>query len=303
MNELQQVTARAVVNVFETGHILGNYAALAVLKGDSGHLSYGRSQAALGSGALYELLDAYCQKSTSDSAATIRSYLPRLKVRDFTLDTDDKLKQALKEAAATDPIMRLSQDQFFDSRYLAPACRDADSLGIAEPLGVTVIYDSCVQGGWGLLKKRLGPMTTKGPKDWVQRYIALRRDWLKTLKSPLPNTVYRMDAFASLIQLEKWNLELPFVVHNVTITAEALAGDTATGGPPRTLRLTSPYLRGADVLALQKALQQNGQPISPDGVYGAFTAKLVEQWQRQKAINEDGVGSLTRRSLGLGDLH
>ena len=47
MNELQQNTARAIVNVFETGRISGNYAAVAVLKGDSGHLSYGRSQAAL----------------------------------------------------------------------------------------------------------------------------------------------------------------------------------------------------------------------------------------------------------------
>jgi chitosanase len=299
MNELQQVTARAIVNVFETGRIVGDYGALAVLKGDSGHLSYGRSQASLGSGALYALLDAYCQKSTSDPAATIRGFLPRLKVKDFTLDSDNGLRQALKAAAATDPLMRLVQDQFFDGRYLAPACRAADSLSISEPLGVTVIYDSCIQGGWDRLKPRVGPVTTKGPKEWVQRYIATRRAWLLTLKSPLPNTVYRMDSFSSLIALDKWNLELPLAVHNVTITAEALSGDPAAGGPSRTLQLTNPYLRGADVSALQQALQRNGRPITPDGIYGAFTAQLVEQWQQDKAIAETGVGPLTRRSLGL----
>jgi peptidoglycan hydrolase-like protein with peptidoglycan-binding domain len=40
-------------------------------------------------------------------------------------------------------------------------------------------------------------------------------------------------------------------------------------------------------------------PITPDGVYGAFTSKLVEQWQRSHAITEDGAGLVTRRSLGL----
>jgi peptidoglycan hydrolase-like protein with peptidoglycan-binding domain len=58
-------------------------------------------------------------------------------------------------------------------------------------------------------------------------------------------------------------------------------------------------LRGNDVAALQTALQQKGLPITPDGVYGAFTSKLVEQWQRTHAITEDGAGTLTRRSLGL----
>jgi chitosanase len=300
MNELQQTTARAIVNVFETGRILGNYAGIAVLEGDSGHLSYGRSQAALGSGSLYELLDAYCQKQTALFATQIRDFLPRLKNRDFTLDTDDKFRTLLKSAATEDPVMRLTQDQFFDSRYLGPACRDASTLGIVEALGVTVIYDSCVQGGWPLLKERIGPVTRQGSKDWVQRYIALRKAWLSSLKAPLPSTVYRMDAFGSLVELDKWDLALPVTVHNVTITAEALTADTP--GQPQTrtlLNLTTPYLRGADVTKLQQALKEKGLPMTPDGVYGPFTSKLVEQWQAAHAIKEDGAGALTRQSLGI----
>jgi chitosanase len=108
-----------------------------------------------------------------------------------------------------------------------------------------------------------------------------------------------MDSFDSLLKLEKWNLDLPLTVHGIAITAEALAGDVPDQGQSRTLRLTSPYLRGSDVTAVQTALQQKGLPITPDGVYGAFTSKLVEQWQRSHDITEDGAGLVTRRSLGL----
>ena len=299
MNDLQQSTARAIVNVFETGRILGNYAAVAVLKGDSGHLSYGRSQAALGSGVLFQLLDGYCRKQSAKYAAQLQPYLPRVKNKDFSLDADDALKALLKLSGTDDPVMRLTQDQFFDSGYLAPACSDAAALGIVEPLGAAVIYDSRIQGGWPLLKQRIGPVTSRGSKDWAQRYIALRKAWLSSLGSPLPSTVYRMDAFDSLMKLEKWNLDLPVTVHSVTITAEALAGDIPAQGQSRTLRLATPYLRGSDVTVVQQALQQKGLPITPDGVYGAFTSKLVEQWQRAHALAEDGAGTLTRRSLGL----
>ncbi len=299
MNELQQTTARAIVNVFETGRILGNYAALAVLKGDSGHLSYGRSQAALGSGVLFQLLDGYCQKQSAKYAAQLQPYLPRFKNKDFTLDADTELKTLLKLCATDDPVMRLTQDQFFDGGYLGPACSDAAALGIVEPLGAAVIYDSRIQGGWAMLKQRIGPVTSRGSKDWTQRYIALRKAWLNSRAPPLPSTVYRMDSFDSLLKLEKWNLDLPLTVHGIAITAEALAGDVPDQGQSRTLRLTSPYLRGSDVTAVQTALQQKGLPITPDGVYGAFTSKLVEQWQRSHAITEDGAGLVTRRSLGL----
>jgi chitosanase len=299
VNELQQNTVRAIVNVFETGRIAGNYAGIAVLKGDSGHLSYGRSQAALGSGVLFQLLDSYCQKQSAKYASQLQPYLPRFKTKDVTLDTDNSLKALLKLSATDDPVMRLTQDQFFDRSYLAPACSDAAALGLAEPLCAAVIYDSRIQGGWPMLRQRAGPVTPRGSKDWVQRYIALRKAWLTSLASPLPSTVYRMDCFDSLVKLEKWNLDLPVTVHGVAITAEALAGDAPDQGQLRTLRLVTPYLRGSDVTTVQQALQQKGFPLTPDGVYGAFTAKLVEQWQRTHALSEDGAGILTRRSLGL----
>jgi hypothetical protein len=166
MNELQKETARAILNVFETGRVRGDYSGIAVIKGDSGHLSYGRSQAALGSGTLFELINEYCAQPNAQFAVDLREFLGRLQQKDITLDTDQRFRTLLKDAANQDPVMRLTQDQFFNSRYLAPACRAAEALGITSPLGQTVVYDSHIQGGWGTLRKRMGPVTARGEQDW-----------------------------------------------------------------------------------------------------------------------------------------
>jgi chitosanase len=60
LSDLQKAAAQAIVNVFETGKTLGDYARVTLLSGDPGHLTYGRSQTTLGSGNLYLLIKAYC---------------------------------------------------------------------------------------------------------------------------------------------------------------------------------------------------------------------------------------------------
>jgi len=303
MNLLQQATARAIVNIFETGRILGDYSAVAVLKGDSGHLSYGRSQAALGSGTLFELLDSYCRQPNAKFAPQLLPALPRFQQKDVTLDSDIAIKQVLKEAGQ-DPVMRTVQDQFFNRRYLAPACSAAEALGILEPLGQTVVYDSFIQGGWGKLSARMPPPVAGKQRDWVRGYVNLRASWLKAGKPPLPTTAYRMTSLLGLMNAGNWDLDLPLQVHGITLSREALAGDIPGSGPmdaARVLQLTSPYLRGEDVRALQQKLASQGLPANVDGVYGPFTAQLVSQWQksRQPALVENGVGAMTRASLGL----
>jgi chitosanase len=299
MSELQQETARAIVNVFETGRVRGDYSGIAVIKADTGHLSYGRSQAALGSGALFELLDGYCRQSNAQFAAQLTPYLPRLQQKDVTLDTDVTVRQLLVDAA-TDPVMRATQDQFFNRRYFVPASSAAEALGINEPLGQTVIYDSHVQGGWAVLKARIAAPMEGKTRDWVKKYIDLRTSWLESLPPPLPSTVYRMASFTALMDTQNWDLQLPLTVHGVEISEQALVGDTAPIGTlPRTLTLTTPYLRGADVQAVQKALAARSLPASLDGIYGPFTAQLVAQWQKSQGIVEAGVGERTRKSLEL----
>src|ERR1017187_7109278 len=121
MDDLQKSIAQAIVNVFETGRILGDYSAVTVLKGDAGHLTYGRSQTTLGSGNLYKLLLSYCQKSNSNVAGQLQTSLPRFLQKDFSLDTDIAVKNLLKQAGAED-VMRAAQDQFFNENFLRPRC-------------------------------------------------------------------------------------------------------------------------------------------------------------------------------------
>ena len=299
MDDLQKATAQAIVNVFETGRVLGNYSSVTVLKGDSGHLTYGRSQTTLGSGNLYKLLVSYCQKTPTQFGDQLRPFLPRFQQKDFSLDTDADVKKQLMQAGA-DPAMRAAQDQFFNENYFAPALRAADALGITEALGQAVVYDSHIQGGWATVKAQLpGLNDVGGETAWIARYVQKRKDWLLSLKPPLPGTVYRMDSFNALINDGKWKLGLPLTVHGVTITAAALAGDTpAPGTTPRVLQLASPYLRGDDVKQVQTKLRP-GAPA--DGIYGPFTDALVKQFQAKQnpPIVEDGVGPLTRKALGL----
>src|SRR5215831_16707865 len=61
ITELQKKTAQTIVNIFETGHVRGDYGMVTLLASDYGHLTYGRSQTTLASGNLFLLIRAYCQ--------------------------------------------------------------------------------------------------------------------------------------------------------------------------------------------------------------------------------------------------
>ncbi len=69
--------------------------------------------------------------------------------------------------------------------------------------------------------------------------------------------------------------------------------------PTRDLHVTSPLLRGPDVLAVQRRLAALGYEPGPlDGVYGPATAAAVTAFQRAAGIAVDGiVGLETRKAL------
>ena len=297
MDELQKATVRAIVNVFETGQVRGHYSAVAVLKGDAGHLSYGRCQATLASGNLCVLLERYCAETGARFATELKPLLPRFRARDCSLDADPPVLDLLKRAGS-DAVMHAVQDRFFDDCYLLPAMRAAESTGITQPLGHAVVYDSHIQGGWKFVRALVPKPAGFSEQDWIRKYIDARANWLLSMKPPLPATVFRMNAFRSLVEAGNWSLALPLEVHGVRISAADLA-ENIGGTPARFLRLTRPYLRGRDVEDLQRALAARGLENTPDGVYGPFTDSLVKAWQARHRLSEDGVGSETRKSLGL----
>src|SRR5262249_42689856 len=158
------------------GHVAGDYGSVTLLKGDPGHLTYGRSQTTLASGNLFLLVKAYCERPDAKFATDLRPFLAKLSACDVSLDNDITLRATLKEAGHQDAAMRGEQDRFFDSQYFAPACRAAQSRGVGTALGMTVIYDSFIQGGFRKIVPLVGAeiKTSADEPGWIQKYIDAR---------------------------------------------------------------------------------------------------------------------------------
>lgn len=294
-------SAQAIVNVLETGLVLGGYGLVTLIEGDTGHLTYGRSQTTLSSGNLALMLQRYCADPGARFGARLAQYLPRLKRRDRTLDKDRKLHNLLR-ACADDPLMRDTQDAFFDEVYWRPAVEAAHRLGIVSPLGVAVVYDSLVHGSWGLIRDRtiaaVGRPGAAGEQRWIKTYVANRRHWLaRHQRADIRATVYRMDAFQGLVDQGLWRLTLPLVVRGREISEAALAGTPAgcyDGPQPgtRVLELSSPLACGRDVRLLQLALSDLGENVLADGVFGQALFKCIKNYQSAHGLPPTGIADL-----------
>jgi chitosanase len=306
--ELQKKTAQAIVNVFETGLALGDYGNVTLLPGDSGHLTYGRSQTTLASGNLYLLLTAYANTATARFADQLKPYLTRLQQIDLSLDHDSDFRDLLREAGS-DQVMHTVQDEFFDRVYWDPAATAAAQLNITSGLGCCVVYDSTVHGSWRAMRDRttaqFGTPTQNTENAWIQQYISLRRNWLATNSNALLHrTVYRMDELNKLAAGGNWALALPIVIRGATIDESVLAGApirvSAQIAEERMLVLRNPMMQGDDVRNVQQALNRNGAQLEIDGVYGPTTVAALRRFQQGKNLAVDGiVGPSTRAALGL----
>lgn len=309
LSELQKQAAQAIVNIFETGKTLGDYARVTLLTGDSGHLTYGRSQTTLGSGNLYLLIKAYCAAPHAACAASLKPYLTRLADMDLSLDRDMHFRGLLEEAGG-DPVMQDTQDNFFDRLYWMPANNVATTYSFGSPLSVAVIYDSLIHGSWGAMRDRTngraGSPSSSIEKKWVTTYVSERRNWLANhSNSLLRRTVYRMDAFNSLIKANNWTLGIPMNVCGVAVDESSLACRvpitvSADDASVRNLRFTTPAMTGNDVKALQKALAGEGYIVNIDGIFGEGLDAVLKSWQDENGLIADGiVGPATRIILRL----
>lgn len=313
LSPLQKLAAQAIVNVFETGRLAGDYGRVTLLPGDPGHLTYGRSQTTLASGNLHLLIKAYCAAQGAYFAAALRPYLERLSARDLSLDDELNLRGLLRQAGA-DAAMRAAQDAFFDRVYWAPAEQAAAGLKAASALGTAIVYDSHIHGSWAAMRDSTrNQMAGKGPAEageheWFAKYLEVRRAWLAGHPNELLHkTVYRMDAFQGLAAEGRWALELPFTLRGVRFSAEALqAGDTAVTASAAAadevvLKLEEPQMRGERVRELQRALAARGIAVSGDGVFGAQTDAAVRAFQAKAGLGQDGiVGPATWSALHAG---
>lgn len=143
LSGVQEQTAKAIVNIFETDRVLGDYANVTLIPGDAGQLTHGRTQTTLASGGLHELIRAYTGAPGAVLRSQLEPFLPALEAREPALN-DDLYFRNLLSAAADDPVMRRTQDDFFDRTKWQPA----------SALGTAVVYDSWVHGSWEMLRAR-----------------------------------------------------------------------------------------------------------------------------------------------------
>lgn len=217
-----------VVNVFETGSITGNYAAVSLLldgpNGSDGRpirqITYGRSQTTE-FGNLKALLQLYITNN-GKYAGQFAPYISKTGKRP-SLCTDTNLLKLLRDAGNLDEVMKITQDLFFDQLYYQPALNWFTGMQFTLPLSLLVIYDSFIHSGSVPAKIREKflepvPKNSGDEKTWVKQYVNARHGWLaNSPKAVVRGTVYRTQCFKNAIGKNNWDLLLPINANGIII--------------------------------------------------------------------------------------
>jgi chitosanase len=237
LTQEQITTIQQIVNVFETGSPEGDYAQVTILKDGPGgrrQVTYGRSQTTE-YGNLRELVDMYIGANGA-FASQLRPFLPQIGNLATPLVGDVVFTDTLRNAGLQDPIMKSTQDIFFDNRYFQPAVDWADANGFTKALSLLVIYDSFIHSGriHPFLRKRFSespPARGGDEKAWIKAYTNARHDWLGGHSNRiLRNTVYRTQCFLNEMERGNWDLDMLPIPANGTAIGGSLRGMVWRGG-------------------------------------------------------------------------
>ena len=200
-----------IINVFETGTTTGDYSKITIFHDGPGkirQITYGRSQTTE-YGNLKRLVKDY-----ATAGGTLSHELGHFAERVGTtpLTDDAEFKNLLKRAGREDPIMKKTQDAFFDAVYFKPAMKWADEHKFTKPLSALVIYDSFIHSG--SIRKDIRSRFPESPpssggneKAWITAYVNARHDWLANHSNPVVHpTIYRTECFKREIQRGNWDL-------------------------------------------------------------------------------------------------
>lgn len=211
-----------IVNVFESGTPDGDYGCISLYEdGPNGikQITYGKSQTTEW-GNLPDLIKLYI-KNDGEFASGFSKFTDTL--GRSSLVADKSFISLLKEASK-DPIMRSSQDEFFDTHYWQPAKAWFDKNGFKLNLSMLVIYDSFIHSG-SILKFLRNKFTEKVPVNggneqyWILDYCKARYEWLNNHSNPiLRKTIYRVDNFLTTMKEEDWDLSETFVANGTKIS-------------------------------------------------------------------------------------
>jgi chitosanase len=211
-----------IVNVFESGTPNGDYGCISLYEdGPNGikQITYGKSQTTEW-GNLSQLIRLYVSLDGKFANKFVK-YVDN--IGRISLVDDKDFLLTLKEASK-DPIMRESQDSFFDTHYWQPAKAWFDKNNFKSNLSMLVIYDSFIHSGSILkfLRNRFSenvPANGGDEKAWIEKYCQARLSWLNNHSNPiLRKTVYRVRNFIAAIEKNNWDLSQEFSANGTKIT-------------------------------------------------------------------------------------
>ena len=210
-----------IINVFENGKKEIDYSSIYIYNDGPNsmkQLTLGRGFTEFGN--LAEVVKAYVAKH-GEFANGFSKYLNRIG-KSPSLYNDQNLKDLFK-ISGSDPIMQLSQDLVFESKYWNPALKFFTDNGFTKPLSMLVIFDSYLHSGsiLSFLRSRFSEMPpAKGGREevWISQYVESRQNWLANHSSRiLQNTVYRTETFKAQILNDNWDLTEPVNANGIIV--------------------------------------------------------------------------------------
>ena len=220
----QKRIIESIINAFETGSADGDYSNISIYA-DGPHnirqITYGRSQTTE-YGNLRRLVEEYVDAGGVFSQQ-LAPYADQVGSTPLTDNTN--FKSLLRKAGNQDPIMRETQDRFFDEVYFKPAMQWADEHGLTLPLSALVIYDSYIHSGhilWVIrnMFPESPPSSGGDEKAWVSAYVNARHRWLESHpRAAVRSSVYRTKCTKREIQRGNWDLsQVPVNANGIQVS-------------------------------------------------------------------------------------
>ncbi len=300
ITDLQIATIDAIVTTFESGQP-SNYGAVARDPNDAGGLSYGKHQASLTRGKLFELVSAYCALPEAQCAVEFQTYLPQIKAGDRALDSNKTLYSLLKKAS-DDPAMQQAQDEYFSQNFMQPALTEWQRLGFKTALAAAVVYDSFINSGslnmLNATVAKYGQPSSGSEKEWIAGYVATRKDWLTRR---YPANAIRMTTFEGILRDQNWDLKLPIrVMRGANVYYPLTAYDLGVHLFASTVRrlgregfgvarMGDTTLANARDKFVQASLNALQYPVGvADGFFGTTTVAQVKAFQKACGLAPTG---------------
>lgn len=261
LTKAQKRTIKSILRLIETGSIKPQYSKLVILDDGAG-ITYGEMQTTENGGGLHILLAIYINKK-GIFAQELLPYMEKLydgqpanRSRKFALTQNEAFKALLVRMGNEDPLMAEAQSDFFDRYYFTPALNLCMKYEITTPLGIAVVFDSCIQSGVSATEATHLPDFTEqydgvpsSPDDpafaewdknkdgeldavereqgFISKYILYRFAFLtQHRRLAVRNSAYRMQLFQNLVDADNWFLTLPTKVGWVNAEIETSSGET-----------------------------------------------------------------------------